>query len=324
MNANGHVIALCGGVGGAKLAFGLTHLLPPDDISVIVNTADDFEHLGLTICPDLDTVAYTLAGLSERQRGWGLAGESWAFMAQLEKMGGETWFNLGDKDLAMHVERTRMLRAGHSLSDTVVRLTTALGLRHRIIPMSDQPFSTIVDTDQGRLSFQHYFVREQCRPVVRAIHFDDGRGAVPSPGFAAALARPDIAAVIICPSNPYLSIDPILALPGVRDALVAIDAPVVSVSPIVGGHALKGPASKMMTELGATPGTSGIAEHYRGLIDGLVIDQVDADDAAPVRAMGIEPLVAQTVMSSDEDRIGLARPTLAFAAKLARAKPCPA
>ena len=321
MSEPGHVIALCGGVGGAKLAFGLTRLLEPDALSLVVNTGDDFEHLGLTICPDLDTVSYTLAEIADRERGWGLSGETWNFMSQLKRLGGRDWFNLGDKDLAMHVERTRMLAAGFSLSEATAALTTALGLRHSVIPMSDQRLSTIVETADGPLSFQHYFVKEQCRPVARGIRFEGADKAYPSPGFAAALARSDVSAVIICPSNPYLSIDPILAVPGVGEALVALGAPVIAVSPIVDGRALKGPAAKLMEELGIVPGVEAITSHYRGLIHGLVVDETDAKEADKVREAGAEPLVAQSIMVSDDDRVDLARHTLAFAATLKGRQP---
>lgn len=322
MSIEGHVIALCGGVGGAKLAFGLTRLLEPDALSLIVNTGDDFEHLGLIICPDIDTVAYTLAGLSDRERGWGLAGESWNFMEQLRLLGGEGWFNLGDKDLAMHIERTRMLRAGLPLSEATNKLTAALGLRHAIIAMSDQPVRTIVETAEGLMQFQHYFVREQCRPVVNAIHFEGAKSASPSPAFLNALQRRDVSAVVICPSNPYLSVDPILAIPNVREALAALNVPIIAVSPIIGGRALKGPAAKLMRELGVTPDVGAIAEHYADLIDGLVIDETDAEQAGAVRAAGAEPLIAQSIMTRDEDRINLARQTLSFANTLGKEMLC--
>jgi LPPG:FO 2-phospho-L-lactate transferase len=311
---SGHVIALCGGVGGAKLAFGLAQVLPPEALSIVVNTGDDFEHLGLHVSPDIDTVAYTLAGLSERERGWGLAGETWNFMDQLKRLGGEAWFNLGDRDLAMHVERTRRLAAGESLSLVTASLTAALGIRHSVIPMSDQPVGTVVETTEGELAFQRYFVGEQCRPVATGVRFEGAAAASPSPAFQAALARDDLAAVIVCPSNPYLSVDPILAVPGVRAALEALKAPIVAVSPIIGGKALKGPAAKLMTELGVTPGVVAVAEHYRGLLDGLVVDTADAGEAAALRKAGVEPLVTEAVMVTDEDRMRLAQETLAFCA----------
>lgn len=316
MNGNGHVIALCGGVGGAKLAFGLTRLLTSEALSLIVNTGDDFEHLGLRICPDIDTVIYTLAQVSDRKRGWGLAGESWNFMEQLSRLGGEQWFNLGDKDLALHIERTRMLAEGMSLSNTTSSLASAFGLPNFIIPMSDQPVGTIIETEYTALPFQHYFVKEQCRPIARSIRFEGADRAAPSPAFAAALQRRDISAVILCPSNPYLSIDPILAVPGVRDALLKLEAPIIAVSPIIGGKALKGPAAKLMSELGVTPGVAAVAAHYRGLINGLVIDETDMSQSAQVRSAGAEPFIARSVMVSDEDRIELARRTLLFASAI--------
>lgn len=316
----GHVIALSGGVGGAKLACGLARVLAPADLTLVVNTGDDFDHLGLRICPDIDSVMYAMAGLSDRERGWGLAGETWGFMAALKRLGGADWFNLGDHDLATHVERTRRLAAGQSLSAATAGLSAALGLAHAIVPMSDDPVRTFVETDAGRLGFQEYFVRERCAPVVRSLDYVGAGIARASPALMAALARPDLDAIIICPSNPYLSVDPILALPGVADAIRRARAPCVAVSPIVGGKALKGPAAKLMTELGARPGNPGIAAHYRGLIDGLVIDEGDAGDRAVLEAQGLAVLVTASVMISDEDRTRLARDCLDLALRLAPAE----
>ena len=310
---SGHVIALCGGVGGAKLAFGLAQALPPEDLTIVVNTGDDFVHLGLHVSPDIDTVAYTLAGLSDRERGWGLAGETWTFMAQLKRLGGEAWFQLGDRDLAMHVERTRRLAASESLSQVTAALTAALGIRHAIVPMSDDPVRTMVRTAEGELEFQRYFVGEQCRPVATGIRFEGAASARPSPAFQAALARRDLAAVIVCPSNPYLSIDPILAVPGVRAALEGLGAPIVAVSPIVGGRALKGPAAKLMRELGAAPSQCGVVGHYGGLLSGLVADRADEAEAVALRNLGLPTLTTGAVMTTDEDRERLARETLTFA-----------
>lgn len=313
-----HVLALCGGVGGAKLAFGLAAEVAPDDLTIVVNTGDDFEHLGLTICPDIDTVLYTLAGLSDRERGWGLRGETWGFMASLSRLGGEDWFMLGDHDLATHVERTRRLEAGESLSSVTASLARALGLGANIVPMSDSPVRTRVLTDQGELEFQRYFVQQRCAPVARAIRYQGADEATPSAAFAAALARPDLAAIVICPSNPYLSIDPILAVPSVREALERTTAPVVAVSPIIAGEALKGPAAKLMAELGAAPGVEAVAHHYAGLIDGLVIDTADLNARAAIEATGVRALATQSIMRDDNDRRYLARQTLALAAELAR------
>jgi len=315
--SGGHILALCGGVGGAKLAFGLTKILPPDRLTIAVNTGDDFEHLGFSISPDLDTVAYTLADLSDRVRGWGLAGETWQFMDALRRLGGEDWFLLGDKDLAIHVERTRRRFAGETLSEVTTALARRLGLAHAIVPMSDQPVRTVVDTDEGPLAFQHYFVREQCRPVVRAVRYEGAGQARPSAAFAAALARSDLAAIVICPSNPYLSIAPILAVPGVREALAARGAPCVAVSPIIGGEAVKGPSAKMMRELGVEASPVTVARYYAGLIDGLVLDTLDAEHAATIEALGVATSVTQTLMRGDDDRIALAQDSLALAEALA-------
>jgi LPPG:FO 2-phospho-L-lactate transferase len=314
MSSTGHVIALCGGVGGAKLAFGLVRALAPDQLSIVCNTGDDFEHLGLHVSPDIDTVVYTLSGLSDRERGWGLAGESWNFIDQVRRLGGADWFNLGDRDLAMHVERTRRLRAGESLTSITRALSGALGIEHRLLPMSDAAVRTRLDTDAGDLAFQEYFVRERCHPAVRRVYFDGAPAARPSPELASLLQRSDISAVILCPSNPYLSIDPILAVPELREALIALKAPVVAVSPIVGGEAIKGPTAKLMGELGIDPSSLSIARHYRGLLNGLIIDRVDAAETAALQGEGLKVLVTGTVMQSDEDRIRLARQALDFAA----------
>jgi LPPG:FO 2-phospho-L-lactate transferase len=314
----GHVIALSGGVGGAKLAFGLARVLDPADLTIVVNTGDDFEHLGLTVCPDIDSVTYAMAGLSDRERGWGLAGETWGFMAALKRLGGPDWFNLGDHDLAMHVERSRRLAAGESLSEVTAALTRALGLAHRIAPMTDDPVRTWVETDAGRLAFQQYFVRERCAPVVRSLEFVGAAQARPSAAFAQALARDDLDAILICPSNPYLSVDPILAIPGVAQAIRDARAPCVAVSPIIGGQALKGPAAKLMAELGVVPGNAAVAAHYRGLADGLVIDASDAADVVEIERQGMAVLATASVMVSDEDRARLARECLDFAGRLAR------
>jgi LPPG:FO 2-phospho-L-lactate transferase len=315
---SGHVVALCGGVGGAKLAFGLTRILPPEDLTIVVNTGDDFVHLGLHVSPDIDTVIYTLADLADRERGWGLAGETWQFMDQLGRLGGEGWFNLGDRDLAMHVERTRRLAAGETLSEITRALAAALGVAHAIVPMSDDPVRTVVQTTEGELAFQRYFVGRQCQPVVTGIRFDGATASRPSPGLGAAITRADVEAVIVCPSNPYLSIDPILSIPGVRNGLADLQAPIVAVSPIVGGRALKGPAAKLMQELGVTPGPMAIVDHYRGLLCGLVVDHEDRAEGEALDILGLPTLATASVMRSDDDRVRLADETLAFARSLPR------
>ncbi|MGE0726362.1 MAG: 2-phospho-L-lactate transferase [Alphaproteobacteria bacterium] len=309
------MVALCGGVGGAKLAFGLSRLLG-GDLTLVVNTGDDFEHLGLAISPDVDTVLYTLAGLANREFGWGRGDESWNFMETLGALGGETWFRLGDRDLALHVERTRRLQAGETPTAITAHLAGRFGIAARILPMSDRPIRTMVATSEGLLPFQRYFVERRCAPRVERILFDGAAEAQPSPQVAAALADPKLRAIIICPSNPYLSVDPILAVPGIRSAVEAARAPVVAVSPIIGGKAVKGPTGKIMAELGIAATSAAIGKHYSGLIDGLLIDVSDAGDRASV---GCPVHVAPSLMKTDEDRIALAREAMAFADRLASA-----
>ncbi len=307
-------IALSGGVGGAKLVLGLARVLEAADLLVVANTGDDFEHLGLTICPDLDTLTYTLAGLDNPETGWGRAGETDSFMSALAALGGETWFHLGDGDLAIHVERSRRLKAGETLQAVTADFCARLGIAVRVVPMSDDAVCTVVETADGPLPFQHYFVRHGCRPAVTGLRFEGAEKARPNRLFTGALAA--AGAVVICPSNPFISIDPILALPGVRQALATGPAPVVAVSPIVGGRALKGPTAKMMGELGMESTADAVARHYRGVIDGFVLDRADADRAEAVRALGITPLVGDTVMESLDDRMALAGAVLDFAGAL--------
>ena len=310
---SGHILALSGGVGGAKLAAGLAAVLPPDRLTIAVNTGDDFEHLGLTICPDIDSVVYALAGLNDTARGWGVADESWQAMAMLRALSEADWFNLGDRDLGMHIARSWRLRAGESLSQVTARLTAGLGIAHRVVPMSDDPVRTVIETDAGTLDFQRYFVAEQCRPVARAIRFTGAARAAASPGLAEALAHPDLAAIVVCPSNPYLSVDPLLAIPGVRDAIARASVPRIAVSPLVGGKALKGPLSKLLGELGKPAGNAAIAAHYAGLIDHLVIDAQDASDAKGLRTDGLCVTVTGTVMRGEDDRERLAREIMSLA-----------
>lgn len=309
----GHVLALCGGVGGAKFAAGLAAVLPPEQLTIVVNTGDDFEHIGLSISPDIDTVLYALSGLSDAVRGWGVADESWRCMEMLERLGEPQWFMLGDRDLAMHLARTHRLRAGESLSGVTSDLALRLGIAAAIAPMSDDPVRTEVDTEQCALPFQRYFVAEQCKPVARAIRYVGAEVARPSPAFSAALTRRDLGAVMICPSNPYLSIDPILAVPGVRAQLERVRAPRVAVSPIIAGKALKGPAAKLMGELGVEPDVVSVARHYRELIDVLIIDESDAARAGDVEAVGVKAVTAPAIMRTAADRAALAREALAAA-----------
>lgn len=311
-----HYVALSGGVGGAKLALGLANVLAPEDLTIVANTGDDFTHFGLHIAPDLDTVMYTLAGVSNTETGWGRASETWNFMAAIEELGGETWFNLGDKDLATHIERAEGFRRGESLSQVTSAISKALGIEHAIVPMSDDPVRTMIMTPDGELMFQHYFVRERCQPRITAVRFDGAEKARPAPAFLQALEDADLAGVIICPSNPYVSVDPILALPGIRETLRDITAPVVAVSPIIKGMAIKGPAAKMMTELGMESNVETVARHYHGLVDGLVIDAEDADAGAAIESLGMGVLVTNTIMKTLEDRTDLARACMDFCKQL--------
>ena len=311
------ILALAGGVGGAKLARGLAKILPPDALTVAVNTGDDFEHLGLHISPDLDTVMYTLAGRNNLETGWGLAGETWQFMAALEALGGETWFKLGDQDLATHIERTRLLAEGKSLTAVTGRLAARLGVEHTIIPMSDDRVRTRVYTDQGRLAFQVYFVRMRATPEVNGIDFVGIDAATLSAPFAAAFADKRLGAIVLCPSNPVLSIMPILVVPGVRAMIVRRQVPLVALSPIIGGKAVKGPAAAVMRGLGHEPSATGVAAFYRDLaLDGLVIDTVDAEAAPEIRAGGTEVLITDALMRDADDSARLAAEVVAFAATL--------
>jgi LPPG:FO 2-phospho-L-lactate transferase len=309
------IIALSGGVGGAKLALGLSRILPPQDLLVVVNTGDDFEHWGLAISPDIDTVVYTLAGLANREVGWGRADETWSCMETLAAIGGETWFKLGDRDLAVHIERTRRLRLGESLSAITADLCARLGVGPRVLPMSDDPVRTRLLTDTGWLDFQEYFVRNRCEPVVRELRFHGADTARAHPDFMAALADPKLEAVVICPSNPFISVEPILAVPGVRAALAHCAAPVIAVSPIIAGRAVKGPTAKMMTELGLDPTAGTVAQRYSDLLDGYVIDHADMAEVVSIDA---RVTLAQTLMTTIEDREALAKTVLDAAAVLRR------
>ena len=308
-------LALTGGIGGAKLAVGLANELPADELAFLVNTGDDFEHFGLRISPDIDTLAYTLSGLVNPAAGWGRRDESWRFMETLEALGGETWFRLGDRDLALHALRRERLAAGATLTAVTRDLCRRLGVAQAVLPMSDDLVSTIVQTNDGPLAFQHYFVRDRCAPAVTGFEFDGIDAARPSPSLRQTLQR-GLDAIVICPSNPFVSIEPILKVPGMTALLRAANAPIVAVSPIVGDKAIKGPTAKMMRELSIPATALAVARRYRGLIDGFVLDEQDASSAAAVRRLGIAVAIAQTVMTSLQDRIALARETLAFAAAL--------
>lgn len=310
-----NIVALAGGVGGAKLAEGLARAVS-DRLMVVVNTGDDFVHLGFSISPDLDTVTYTLAGLVNAEAGWGVANDSWSFMDQIDRLGGPTWFRLGDRDLALHALRTERLRAGVPLSTLTRDLAHRLGVTAHVVPMSDEPVRTLVRSGDETLPFQDYFVRLRAEPAVTALSFEGAEDARPAPEFAAVMASEIPAAVIVCPSNPYLSIDPILSVPGMREWVESVAAPVVAVSPIVGGAAVKGPAAKIMRELGHAASALTVARHYGPLLSGLIIDEQDADLAAMIESEGTRVRVTSTVMRSSGDRVGLAQECLTFADEL--------
>lgn len=314
VTSGGSVVALCGGVGGAKLALGLEHVLG-ERLSVVVNVADDFEHLGLHISPDLDTVLYTLGGQSDLQRGWGRAGETWNFMEALKQIGGETWFLLGDRDLALHVERTRRKASGQSLTAVAEDIARSFGIRARVLPVTDDRLRTLVATNEGELEFQRYFVERRCEPIVNGIRFLGAETARMTVEVSRALEADDLRLIVICPSNPYLSVDPVLAVPGLADRIRAARVPVIAVSPIIGGQAVKGPTRKIMDELNLAATNAEIARHYAGLIDGLVVDSADAEEAPD---LGVAVHAAPTLMTDSVSKIALAKEVLAFAEQLQR------
>ena len=306
-----NILALAGGVGGAKLALGLARVLPPDALTIVVNTGDDETFHGLHVSPDLDTVMYTLAGLANPETGWGLVGETFQALKALERYGAPAWFRLGDADLATHIRRTDLLRQGWSLSAVTADLCRRLGVQHAVVPMSDDPVRTVALTDEGELPFQEYFVKRQCEPRITGVRFDGASSASIAPAFAQALAQAK--AIVFCPSNPLVSIGPVLAVPGVREAIAAFKGPRIAVSPIVGGKAVKGPAAKMMAELGEEVSCVGVARRYQGLCDVMVIDEVDREQAQAVGALGMNVMVTNTIMHTDDDKVVLARDVLALA-----------
>ena len=300
------IVALAGGVGGAKLVDGLAHLLLPGDLTIIVNTGDDFDHLGLYISPDVDTVCYTLAGLANPETGWGRIDETFQALENIQKLGGPSWFHIGDKDLATHLERTRRLHDGQSLCEITQKFCRSWGVRHIVLPMSNQPVRTMVDTiEYGELAFQEYFVHQNCEPKVKGFRFVGIDSALPSPGILEAIDKAD--AIVFCPSNPWVSINPILALDGLRSALAKKN--VFAVSPIIGGQAIKGPAVKMCIEMGLRPSALAIAQHYTDILSGFVLDIVDA---ALAREFSIPVTISNTIMKTLDDRCRLAQDVLNF------------
>ena len=303
------ILAITGGVGGAKLALGLSKILTPDELLFLVNTGDDFQHLGLEISPDLDSLLYALSGKNNPELGWGRANETWTCISELEELGADSWFRLGDRDLALHLVRTQMLSQGATLQNVADRLCESLGIDHRIAPMSNDKISTTVNTPNGKLAFQEYFVREQCEPAVIDFDFEGIEKSTPNPVVMSWLDECD--GIIICPSNPYVSVDTILSVPKYRDAFQS--KPVIAVSPIVGGLAIKGPAAKMMTELGVPPTPIAVAKHYGSLLSGFVLDQTDHEQAKDIP---IPSIVTQTIMLTLQDRIGLAEQCVRFLEEL--------
>jgi LPPG:FO 2-phospho-L-lactate transferase len=304
------IVALAGGVGGAKLAHGLAQILAPEDLTVIVNTADDFEHYGLSISPDLDTVCYTLAGLANPETGWGRLDETWNAIRNASRLGGADWFNLGDQDLGTHLERTRRLKEGQCMSEITRDFCKAWGIRSTILPMTDQKVQTIVNTDEGELAFQEYFVQHRCEPHVKSFRFEGSDTAEPAPGVGEAIQSAD--AIVICPSNPWVSIDPILKILSPLSTKDGTDVMVFAVSPIIGGEAVKGPAAKMYHELGIEPSALAVANHYRSLVKGFVIDTVDRSLQGEIMGLNMQVLVTNTLMKSHDDRSRLAQDLIGF------------
>lgn len=304
------IVALAGGVGGAKFAHGLAQNLSSEELTIIVNTGDDFEHYGLYICPDLDTVCYTLAGLANPQTGWGRVNETWKVIENATRLGGPDWFRLGDQDLGTHLERTRRLRQGQPLSQITKDFCEAWGMRVKILPMTDQPVRTIVETAEGDLSFQEYFVHRRCEPRVTGFHFEGIESARPAPGTREALQEAD--AIILCPSNPWVSIDPILKVLSSLNREEKALAPVIAISPILGGQTVKGPAAKMFDELGIEPSALAVAKHYGNLVNGFVLDRVDRQLEGQIRDLHMHTCVTNTLMISHEDRKKLAHEVLDF------------
>ncbi|MBN1202756.1 MAG: 2-phospho-L-lactate transferase [Anaerolineae bacterium] len=307
-----NVVALAGGVGGAKLVYGLSQVVPPERFTVIGNVADDFDLYGLHISPDLDTVMYTLAGVANPATGWGVADDTWNMLDMLDRYGEDVWFRLGDRDVATHVLRTMWLNEGHTLTEITARLLERLGVRCQLLPVTDDPVHTLIDTlEHGTLGFQDYFVRHRWQPTVRRVWYRYAEQACMTDAVAGALSDADV--IIFCPSNPVLSIDPLLVVPGVREAITARQGVCVAVSPFIGGKAVKGPAAKLMGELGLDISPCGLCQYYAGLLDGLVIDTSDQDQPP---AEGIPRLVTQTLMQSSEDKIRLAGDVIDWVGRL--------
>lgn len=302
------ITALAGGIGASKLLLGLASVMPPEDITIIANTGDDIELFGLRICPDIDTVTYSLAGVINEQTGWGLKDDTFECLRWLERYGEASWFNLGDRDLATHIFRTTELRKERSLTEVTDQIRKSLGVRSIILPMTNSYTPTRIVTEAGEMHFQEYFVRRRCEPRVREIRFDNIESAQPAPGVLSAILEAD--AVIICPSNPFISIGPILAVPGVREALQQTDATVIAVTPIIGGRAFKGPAADMLRDLGHEVSATAVARLYADCLDVFVIDEVDASLAADIKKLSVRVVLTNTIMATLEDKQHLAHQLL--------------
>ena len=307
------IVILTGGTGGAKLIEGLSHEIDPAQLTIICNTADDFVLYGLNISPDLDTIMYTLAGLSDPAQGWGIQGDTFTVLQQLEKLGGETWFRLGDKDIATHITRTRLLRAGLKLSDVTDRLREHLHIKARIFPMSNDGIETRVETSEGVISFQEYFVKRRWQPEVKSVFYAGVEKSRPAPGVVDVIGA--AAGIIICPSNPVTSIGPILAVPGVRNALMQVTAPVIGVSPMIGESAISGPAHRLMAAQGLESSALGAAKNYADFLDQFVIDSEDEALTSKLETLGIGVVATSIRMKSLADKQGLARQVLALVDK---------
>lgn len=305
------VVALAGGVGGAKLADGLARILL-SDLTVVVNTGDDFDHFGLRICPDIDTVCYTLGGMANSSTGWGRGNETWNVLSEIRQLGGPDWFKLGDRDLGTHLERTRRLRDGQCLSEITRLFCQRWGIESLVLPMSDSPTPTIVLTEKGELSFQEYFVRKKCLPEVRGFRYEGVEDAEPSPGVLQAIH--DASLIVICPSNPWVSIDPILSIKAIRLGLK--NKPVVAVSPIIGGKVVKGPAGKMFFEMGYDSTALAVVNHYGNLLNGFIFDRLDDEYKPKIKSLGIKVLMTQTIMRTVEDRQRLANEIISFGTRI--------
>lgn len=307
------ITALAGGIGASKFLLGLASVLPPEDITIIANTGDDIELFGLRVCPDIDTVTYTLGGVINPVTGWGLCGDKFECLQGLKKYGEDAWFNLGDRDLATHIFRTHKLRQGVSLSEVTDSIRRAFGVHSTILPMTDDYTPTRIKTDNGEMHLQEYFVRRRCEPRVVDISFDNIEHAKPAAGVKNAILDADL--VILCPSNPFVSIGPILAVPGIPETLYETEATVIAITPIIGGKAMKGPAADMLRDLGYEVSAGAVAKIYRDFLDVFVLDEVDAELQAEIKANGTRVITTNTVMNTAEEKAGLARKVVEAASR---------